>query len=96
MDTIQIVAEIEIKREHRDSLIPVLKTLVEGSRSEPGNKRYDFTEDIARPGHFFVIEEWLSEKAIEEHGASPHFQNFVANIKGKSEKLNITKVKNVF
>ena len=96
MGTIQIVAEIEIKPAHRDGLISVLRALVEGSRAEAGNKRYDLTEDIDRPGHFFVIEEWRSEKAIEEHGASPHFQAFVAATKGKADKLSITKVKNLF
>jgi len=96
MDTIQIVAEIEIKQAYRDELIPVFQALVTGSRSEPGNKRYDLTEDIARSGHFFVLEEWLSAKAIEEHNVTPHFQNFIAKIAGKAEKVDITKVKSVF
>ena len=96
MEKVQIIAEIEIKQEHRDGLMPVLRKLVEGSRSEPGNKRYDFTENVARPGHFFVIEEWLSAKALEEHNATPHFQNFVSAIEGKAEKLNISKVENLF
>ncbi|MCL1980781.1 MAG: antibiotic biosynthesis monooxygenase [Proteobacteria bacterium] len=96
MEKVQIIAEIEIKQQYRDGLIPVLQKLVEGSRSEPGNNRYDFTENIAHPGHFFVIEEWASEKAVEEHNATPHFQNFVSAIEGKAEKLNIIKVKNLF
>ena len=93
---VQIIAEIEISQAYRDELIPVLQALVKGSRSEPGNGRYDLTENMARSGHFFVIEKWLSEKAVEEHIASPHFQAFVSAIEGKAEKLNITKVRNLF
>ena len=96
MEKVEIIAEIELKPEYRDSFMPVLRDLVQGSRSEPGNKRYDLSENRDRPGHFFVVEEWLSEKALEEHSASPHFQNFVAQIQGKTEKINIVKVKNVF
>ena len=60
------------------------------------NLRYDLTENIDSTGHFFVIEEWRSEKAIEEHNASPHFQAFVSAIEEKAEKLNVVKVKNLF
>jgi quinol monooxygenase YgiN len=96
METIQIVAELEIKQAYRDELFPVLQALVEGSRSEPGNKRYDLTENIDRPGHFFVIEDWISESAVESHNASLHFQAFAHALKGKSEKLCIVKVRKLF
>lgn len=96
MDVIKIVAEIEISPSHRETLLAVLKTLVSGSRSEPGNKVYDLTEDTGRQGHFFVIEEWLSAEAIEKHNESTHFKAFVAAIEGKAEKLIITKVETLF
>ncbi len=96
MSTIRIVAEISITPGERGGLMPALQSLVEGSRSEPGNRAYDLTEDIAHPGHFFVIEEWLSEQAIAEHNESAHFRAFVAAIDGKTEKLSITKLKTVF
>ena len=96
MEIIQIIAEIKIKQVNRDELITVLQTLTAESRSEPGNHRYDFTENIDCPGHFFVIEEWLSEKAIAEHNESPHFQTFLLTIEGKTEKISIIKVKNLF
>ena len=96
MEKVHIVAEIEIMQAYREGLVPVLQALVEGSRSESGNNRYDLTEDIDRPGHFFVIEEWQSGKAVEEHNASPHFQAFVSAVEGKTEKLRVTTVKHLF
>lgn len=96
MDSIKVVAEIEITPEDRPALVRALKTLVEGSRAESGNKAYDLTENISRTGHFFVLEEWASEKALEEHNGTPHFKAFVAAIEGKAVKLNISKVKSVF
>ncbi len=96
MSEIRIVAELDLKPGCRDDLIPILRALVEGSRAEAGNKAYNLTEDLEKPGHFFVVETWASAKAIEEHNATPHFQAFVRAIDGKSEKLAITKLKNLF
>lgn len=93
--SIRIVAEVELKAGARDALMPVLQALVKGSRAEAGNKEYILTESLERPGHFFVIEEWASEQAIEEHNATPHFTAFVAAIDGKTDKLAITKLKTV-
>ncbi|WP_027188178.1 putative quinol monooxygenase [Desulfovibrio cuneatus] len=96
MDSIKIVAEIKLKPEYRQELFPVLQSLVEGSRTETGNIVYDLTENMSLPGHFFVIEEWKSEKAIEEHNETPHFKDFVMAIEGKAVALSITKTKSLF
>lgn len=96
MSTIKIVAELEVKPEIREELMPVLKELVEKSRAEEANISYDLTESLEKPGHFFVIEHWASAEGIEKHGATPHFQAFVTAVQGRAEKLAITKLKQVF
>lgn len=93
---IHIVAEIKIKPEFRDALMPVLQELVAGSRMEGGNISYDITEALDTPGRFYAVEIWASEQAIKEHGDTPHFQNFVKAIKDKSEKVEIVKLHNLF
>jgi quinol monooxygenase YgiN len=96
MSEIRIVAELEIKAELLESVLPLLRNLVEGSRAEPGNKMYDLTEDLKKPGHFFIIETWVSEEAIAAHNATPHYKAFSAVVPGKADKRIVTKLKNVF
>lgn len=96
MSEIRIVAELEVLPEHREALMPVLRSLVNGSRAEVGNRVYDLTEDIADPCHFFVIETWASQQALEEHNATPHFRAFVSFVEGKTRPMAVTLLKNVF
>ncbi|MDR2050872.1 MAG: antibiotic biosynthesis monooxygenase [Deltaproteobacteria bacterium] len=96
MSEIRIVAELEIKAEFLESLMPALRALVEGSRAEPGNRRYDLNEDLKKPGHFFIIETWVSEEAIAVHNATPHYQAFSTAVAGKADKRVVTKLRNVF
>lgn len=96
MKGIRIVAELVVKPEIREELMPVLKELVEKSRAEEANISYDLTENLEKPGHFFVIEHWASAEGIEKHGAMPHFQAFAAAVQGRADKLAITRLKQVF
>lgn len=93
MSDIRIVAEMVLKPGQRDALMPVLHTLVSGSRAEAGNRGYDLTFNLENADHLFVIEAWASEEAIAEHNVSPHFQAFVKAIDGKAEKLTVNKLK---
>lgn len=96
MNEIRIVAELEVKPELREGLLPVLRELVEKSRAEEANLGYDLTEDLKKPGHFFVIERWASAGGIEKHNASPHFQAFAAAVRDKAEKLSVTELRTLF
>ena len=90
---IRIVAEMLLKPGCWEALLPTLRTLVDGSRAEPGNSMYDLTESLDNPDHLFVIETWASEEAIAEHNVSPHFQAFVRGIEGKTERMTVSKLK---
>ena len=96
MSEIRIVAELEVLPQHREELMPVLQALVDGSRGEAGNIAYDLTEDLSNVCHFFVIETWASQQAIDEHNVTPHFTAFVAFTEGKLKHLAITLLKKVF
>lgn len=96
MQEVRIVAELDLKPGHSKELLPVLKALVDSSRAEAGNRVYDLTQKLDNPDHFVVIETWVSEKALEEHMATPHFQAFAKAVDGKAERLNIIKLRDVF
>ena len=96
MSEIRIVAELEVLPQHREELMPVLQALVDGSRGEAGNIAYDLTEDLSDVCHFFVIETWASQQAIDEHNATPHFRAFVGFAEGKLKGMAVTLLKKVF
>lgn len=95
MSTIRIVAEMIVKAEYRDELLPLLQALVTGSRAESGNIEYELTQDLDTPNHLFVIETWASEEAIAEHNQSPHFQAYIKGCAGKIEHKAVTKLKKI-
>lgn len=67
-----------------------LRSLVEGlidpSRSEPGNLRYDLWTDPSQPGLFVIDELYVDADAAAAHQASPHFQHYRANIGALAER----------
>ena len=92
---INIVAEVLLKDGYKESLMPMFKELVSGSRAEAGNIMYDMTEHLDNPNHLFIIETWASEAAIAIHNESEHFQNFVNAINGKTDRLVISKLNKI-
>jgi quinol monooxygenase YgiN len=46
------------------------------SQTEPGCRRYQFSQDLADPTVLVLTEEWTSEEALRTHLASPAFAEF--------------------
>lgn len=95
MSKICLLAEIALKPGAKEELAEVFKELVNGSRAEAGNISYDMAEDPENPHRLFFIEKWISDDAIKSHNASPHFQNFIKAIDGKTDKLAITRLNQI-
>ena len=58
----------------------LLEGLIDPSRSEPGNLRYDLWTDPSQPGVFVLDELYADADAATAHQASPHFQHYRANV----------------
>ena len=89
MQTVKIAATITVKPEYRQELFGVFQQLVLASRQEAGNLRYDLHQDIENPNRVVFFEIWQSQAAVDEHGASAHFQNFLKAVDGKTESVEI-------
>lgn len=75
----KVGAEDELRRD--------LASLVEPSRKEEGNLRYDLFEDQTTPGLFVFVEAWAStETRNQHHEHAPHIQHFHANGVSNIEK----------
>jgi quinol monooxygenase YgiN len=80
MSKLFIVVGLRAKAGREDELRRDLSELVEPSRNEEGNIRYDLFEDQDEPGRFVFVEEWLSiETQTKHHEHGPHIQHFHAN-----------------
>lgn len=80
MNELFIAVGLKAKIGKEDELRRDLSVLVEPSRSEDGNIRYDLFEDQDEPGRFVFVEEWSSLAArTRHHEHGPHIQYFHAN-----------------
>ncbi len=89
MSNIKIVATVVLKAEKRDELLAVFGRLVELSRQEAGNLRYDLHQDIQNPNRVVFFENWRDQAAIDAHNATEHFQGFLKAIEGNVENVDI-------
>jgi Uncharacterized conserved protein len=75
-----IVVGLRAKVGKENELRRDLLSLVEPSRKEEGNRRYDLFEDRAQSGLFVFVEEWASsETQLKHHEHGPHIQHFHNN-----------------
>jgi quinol monooxygenase YgiN len=77
-----IIATVNPKPEHAADLEQALRQMVEVTRKEPGNVRYDlFSESREGKGpvlHLYEI--YVDRAAFDTHIASAHFQAFRAKV----------------
>ncbi len=55
---------------------PLLRSLAEASRKEPGNLRFDIVQHSMRANHFTVIEGWRNQQALDAHVAAAHTKTY--------------------
>ncbi|MBX3567571.1 MAG: antibiotic biosynthesis monooxygenase [Rhizobiaceae bacterium] len=88
MSELFIVVGITSKPGKEDDLRRDLAALVEPSRGEEGNIRYDLFEDLNEPGKFVFVEHWENAGAQQKHHEeSEHIRHFhehgEANVAGR-------------
>lgn len=87
MSELFIIVGLKAAAGKEDELRRDLSVLVEPSRNEDGNIRYDLFEDRNQPGYFVFVEEWSSiEAQTKHHEHGTHIQHFHANGVGNIEK----------
>jgi quinol monooxygenase YgiN len=80
MSEVFIVVGLRAKEGMQGELRRDLAAVVEPSRQEEGNLRYDLFVDQDDPGLFVFVEHWESREARNKHHEEgPHIQHFHAN-----------------
>ncbi|MFF7065186.1 antibiotic biosynthesis monooxygenase [Pseudomonas sp. NPDC008258] len=73
---VAIFATITPKSEHRNAVERALRVMVEQTRAESGNLRYDlFVHDVDELT-FDLFELYVDQAAVEAHRQSPHYQTY--------------------
>jgi quinol monooxygenase YgiN len=90
---IRVVATVVAKPEHVDEVIRTLQAVVAPSREESACLQYELHQLLDDANTFVFFERWQSLDALSEHEKTAHFQQFVQQLSGKLEKLEVTKLK---
>ena len=72
--SIKVVVRHDIKPEKLDEFIDLMRQLVVNTKKEDwGVVHYELLQDTQNPNCIAMLEEWESQKAIEEHLNKSHF-----------------------
>lgn len=83
---IKIMAILTARPGKVDALKALLDSMVEASRAEPGNLRYDLWQDQAAPDSFVLDELYTDAAAVAAHRATPHFQAYLGKINDLADR----------
>ena len=70
------VTHVDYIPPRKDDGIAALMQMVEPSRRDPGNLRYDVLQQMNRPNHLTLVEAWQGHKALEAHEGALHTVRF--------------------
>lgn len=87
---IKIIAVLTARPGKAEALRALLDSMIEPSRTEPGNLRYDLWADQAASGRFVLDELYENADAVAAHRASEHFQTYLAAINDLAERSAFT------
>lgn len=75
-----LVVSIEVKPEHIDAFMVEMLANAHGTRTEPGNLRYDVLRALDDPNHITLYEVYESAEALAAHRETPHFKRWLAAV----------------
>jgi quinol monooxygenase YgiN len=81
-NSLKVIATITAIKGKGKDLRDVLSKLIEPTRKEPGCISYTLLNNIADQTEYTFFEEWETEKDLESHMQSSHFQKAVSSLNG--------------
>ena len=73
---ILVDARCTIVPERHNDFIREVQEIIPTVRKEAGCIRYELVADVHAPGVFHFIEEWESQKQLDEHLVRPHMKSY--------------------
>lgn len=83
---IKVIAKSYVKSGQLERVLELSGEMVKETVKEKGCIRYELLQDVKDPNVLIFLEEWESEKALEEHMASEHFKRLIPQVNELREK----------
>ena len=78
--TVYAVSYVEVMPSSEQAAVAALRQYRDASRKDEGYVRFELFEQIARPGHFAIVETWTDQKALDAHGTAAHTQQLLSTL----------------
>ncbi len=69
-----LIAILKVQDGKQAEFEATIRELVAATRTEPGNRLYNFTRKQGSTTEYVMMEQWADEAAINAHNNAPHFQ----------------------
>jgi len=73
---VYVLTHVDITPQHNDAAAALLNAMGVDSGNEQGNLNYEVLQQVNRPNHFALVEEWASRMALDAHTMAPHTRTF--------------------
>ena len=90
-----LVATIQARPGHEDSVGSALQALVEPTLAEAGCRQYDLHADLHTPGLFLFYEIWSTRADWEAHNGSEHIASMLRETQGLIEDPIISQLERI-
>lgn len=70
------VTHVDVPPPNKDACIALLEAQIKPSRAEPGCIRFEVFQQVDRPNHFSMVENWSSQATYDAHIVSAHTRSF--------------------
>ncbi|MBY5538238.1 antibiotic biosynthesis monooxygenase [Rhizobium leguminosarum] len=87
---VKVYAMLTAKKGRVDDLTSLLRGMVQPSRLEAGNLRYDLWRDRETAGRFVLDEIYVDQAAATAHRETPHFQHYLSKVNDFAERLAVS------
>jgi quinol monooxygenase YgiN len=71
-----IHAALTVLKEKEEEFLNEVKTLIEASRKENGNMRYDLMKNTEKESAYMMVEVWENQEAVQSHNSSEQYVQF--------------------
>ena len=89
---VTVVAISHFKPESLEALKPIGDKLIEATRKEEGNLKYDWYADVKEKGVAIAVEKFKSMEAFQAHITSEHIKEAVTHFKEASAAPTVVRV----
>ncbi|GEK28607.1 putative quinol monooxygenase [Furfurilactobacillus siliginis] len=77
---ITINATVFVKESAVQEYLKLAKQLIDGTRTEGGNLRYDMYQSVEQAGTFMFVEQYVDQAGLDAHHEAVHFTTFLKDV----------------